>query len=61
MLHLRIAASVLYIQNAPDQWLAVLAGCRYEMRDVLAIDSVWLTELAGHVYQMVPLNPQMRR
>ncbi|KAI3425228.1 hypothetical protein D9Q98_008996 [Chlorella vulgaris] len=33
----------------------------YEMRDVLAIESGWLTELAGHVYRMVPLNPQMRR
>jgi hypothetical protein len=35
--------------------------CRYDMRDVLAIESAWLTELAPHMYRLVPLNPQMRR
>ena len=34
---------------------------RYDMRDVLAIESAWLTELAPHMYRLVPLNPQMRR
>lgn len=31
------------------------------MRDVLAIESSWLTELAPHMYRLVPLNPQLRR
>lgn len=34
---------------------------RYEMRDVLAIESAWLTELAPHMYRLVPLNPQLWR
>lgn len=29
---------------------------RYEMRDVLAIESEWLTELAPHMYHTVPAN-----
>ena len=43
----------------PDTHPACLG--RYEMRDVLAIESGWLTELAPHMYRLVPLNPQMRR
>ena len=31
------------------------------MRDVLAIESAWLTELAPHMYRLAPLNPQLRR
>lgn len=34
---------------------------RYEMRDLLAIESGWLIELAPHMYRLAPLNPQMRR
>ena len=34
--------------------------CRYEMQDLLAIESAWLTELAPHMYRVVPVNPQLR-
>ncbi len=34
--------------------------CRYEMQDVLAIEAAWLTDLAPHMYKLVPVNPQMR-
>ena len=30
------------------------------MRDVLAIESAWLTELAPHMYRLIPINPAMR-
>lgn len=30
------------------------------MQDLLAIESAWLTELAPHMYKLVPLNPNMR-
>lgn len=33
---------------------------RYEMQDILAIESSWLTELAPHMYKLVPVNTQMR-
>lgn len=62
---LRIHHSSVLFRCRP-QWVCFYAAEQndsgwYEMRDVLAIESGWLTELAGHVYKMVPLNPQMRR
>eukprot|EP00887_Chlorella_sp_A99_P002951 scaffold24.g2951.t1 len=32
----------------------------YEMREVHAIESGWLTELAPHMYRLVPVNPSHR-
>lgn len=33
---------------------------RYDMQDLLAIESSWLTELAPHMYRLVPVNPALR-
>ncbi|KAL4419831.1 hypothetical protein ABPG75_006929 [Micractinium tetrahymenae] len=62
---LRIHHSSVLFRCRP-QWVLFYAAEQndsgwYEMRDVLAIESAWLTELAPHMYRLVPLNPQLRR
>ncbi|KAI7836590.1 hypothetical protein COHA_009551 [Chlorella ohadii] len=62
---LRIHHSSVLFRCRP-QWVCFYAAEQndtgwYEMRDILAIESGWLTELAPHMYRLAPVNTQMRR